>query len=45
MLELVKGFVDKVGHRQVDFLSIVIPLDGEATILFVVPIARAFVEL
>ncbi len=27
-----KGFGHIVGHQKVDFLSIVIPLDGEATI-------------
>ncbi len=33
-----EGFVDVVGHQQVDLASVLVPLDGEATILFVVPI-------
>jgi hypothetical protein len=45
VLESGKGFVDIVGHQYVDFLSIVVPLDDEATISFAVPIAQAFVEL
>jgi hypothetical protein len=45
VLELGKGFVEVVGHQWVGFLSIVVPLDGKATILFAIPIAQTFVEL
>ncbi len=45
VLEPGKGFVDVVGHQYVEFLSIVVPLDGEATISFAIPTAQAFVKL
>ncbi len=45
MLEPDKGFVDVVGHQWVDFLSVVILLDGEAAISFAVLIAQKFVVL
>ncbi len=45
VLEPDKDFVDVVGHQLMDFLSLLIPHDGEATVLFAIPIAQIFVEL
>jgi hypothetical protein len=45
VLESGEDFVDVVEHQQVDFLSVVVPLDGKVTIFFAVPVAQAFVEL
>jgi hypothetical protein len=47
VLKMDKGFVHIVGHQWMDFLFVVIPLplDGEFTVFFAIPITQTLEEL
>jgi hypothetical protein len=45
MIESCKCFVDVTGHGEVNFVGLVIPIDGEAKVVCAIPVRIAFIVL